>query len=693
MNSDTYWLADPDVERVAAECRRRIDAYAERMDSLGRSDIWRRMSALRFSRDSDSNVAATDVKIGGQRGELIGTRMNMLSRYVRAVGVMVTGSRPSYQARSIASSALAISQVAVGDALCDFAISKRDAEEVAKRAFDYMLLYGEGWTAPAWDERAGKMLGQDEQGRQRYEGDIVITAKRPDEVVRDVDLDESATHEWLLVARQVSRWKLMQQHPELADYIKTANTRTRLEDIRDSLTVRTNTERRQRIGDVVTVYELFAPPSVMLPEGRYAMLLGDRLIADDRAIYDDLAHYPMIADYEPGTCWGHSFLWDQCGPQQVIDALFNSSLSIIHNYAKPTMFIPEGSVLDVSKEASVLPFRVVRGTVPPTMIAMDPSVLAPLFEAFDRVVDAMTQMTGLNDAALGDAGKSQSGQALATMHTMAQQSVSGAQAAYSTGFGEMMFGVIKRFRAFATSERIIQISGSSYTGDVAKFKASDLLSIEGIDTEMGPASLRHSTGKKEFADKMLERGAITMEQYREVMATGKAEPIVDRPRSQRRLVEEENERMRDGKPVAVNLTDDHRAHIQGHACVGDDSELRIGPTDEQGNTIMEQGPPDPMTGMPTMVPAVNPILAARDAHIQEHIEALKNMDPDLASALEAEPVPGQVMAQQMGLQQQQAAQQAPAEGPTALPGGMPVSGVPDNGANNAPVADPGMEIA
>lgn len=691
-----YWLHG-DSSHVAAEMRRRIDLYAERMNQLGRSDIWRRMSALLSSRDSDSNLAATDVRTGGLRGEMIGTRVNYIGRYYRAVDVMVTGSRPSYQARSIASSAEAISQVSVANAVCDYVISKRGAEDATRRALQYMLAYGEGWVSTLWDERSGRAVGTDEQGRERREGDIKITAKRPDEVVRDVDLDECTENDWIIVARQASRWRLAQQHPELAEYIGNARTWTNLETIRDSLRIIRGTQSRQSVGDTVTVYDLYAPPTPMLPEGRFGTLLGDRLIADDIAQYDDLAHYPMIAAVEPGTPWGHSYMWDLCGPQQVVDALTSAMLSTVHNYGRPTLFVPEGSVLDTSKEAMLLPYRVVRGSAAPSMITMDGNVLAPLFAAKDDLVDGMTQITGLNDAALGDASKSQSGTALATMHTMAQQSVSGAQSAYSTGFGKTMFGAVKLFRQFATDERLIHVAGSQYAGDVARFKGGDLWSIEGIDTEMGPAATRHSTGKREFADKMWQMGAIkSPQEYLEAQATGRTEPILDRPRSQRRLVEEENKRLREGKPIAVDPLDDHRMHIQGHACVGDDSELRAPVLDAQGAPIMEPQV-DPATGMVVaMVPVRNPILVARDEHIAGHVAALRSMDPDLASALMTEPVPGQVMAQQMGGQMQQAAPQGePQEEPEmgSLEGTMPVTGVPQTGNNVAPVAKSAIPVA
>ena len=190
----TYWL-DPSREpdEIAAEARSRINRYAERMQTSGRAEVMRRMSRLAFSRDADSGLDARAVQIGGEQGELIGTRDNQLGTLNRQVGNMVTSARPSYTARSIATSAESIMHVNVATALCDFMISRRGAEEAAKRAEMFMQLYGKGWGSVIWNERAGKYIGQDETGRKRYTGDIIFAAKRPDEVVEDIDLDVSST--------------------------------------------------------------------------------------------------------------------------------------------------------------------------------------------------------------------------------------------------------------------------------------------------------------------------------------------------------------------------------------------------------------------------------------------------------------------------------------------------------------------
>jgi hypothetical protein len=645
---ETYWLAETDHEKVATQMLRRINAYAERLHVTGRADVMRRMSRLAFSRDLESGLDAHSVRVGGEQGELIGTRGNLLGRYVRAVHTLVTGTRPSYTARSIADSAEAISQVNTASSLLDFVVSKRGAEDAARRAQIFMALYGEGWLAATWDERVGRELGTDEMGRTRYEGDIRIVAKRPDEVVRDVDLDETSEHEWLIVARQVSRWKLMQQHPEQAEHIRTADTNTQLEDIRDQIKLDVVGARRKN-GDLVTVYELFAPPSCVLPEGRYAMLLGDRLIADDRALYDDFAHYEMVADYEPGTKFGHSFLWDLCGLQQVSDAVLVAIVSAVENYGKPTLFVPEGSSLDTSKDAMMRPFRTVNGTLPPSLISLDANVLAPLLQSKADHVDTMTQISGLNDVALGDAGKSQSGEALATMHTLAQQSVSGAAASYAAAFGRMLFGVILRYRAFAQEERIIQITGESYAADVARFKASDIASIDGVDTEMVPAVMRHAAGRKEVADKLWASGALggDPQRYLEVMATGRIEPILGGPGAQRKLIQAENERLREGKPVAVMLTDDDRLHIAEHAIALSDPEIRV---------------PGP-DGMP------NPLAAAIMQHIAQHMQALAGKTQDVCETLGQVPLTSVVAAAQAQQQAQAAAMMAPP--PTQAPGADP----------------------
>lgn len=713
MNTDkTYWLLEEDDRKVAAEMRRRIENYAERMETSGRWDVWCRMSRLYFSRDSDSGLRATRVSEGGAQGEYIGTRDNYLGRLVRQVYTLITSQRPSFTSRSIADGSESIQQVNVSDKLCDHMVSKRNAEAAVKRADLYMLIFGMGWVAATWDERTGRHLGTEvsvegaepmmvpkgtkipegAQTRQRYEGDIRFSAKRPDEVVYDVDLDETCEHEWLIVAKQVSRWKLAAQHPELADHITSADTFTRLDKLRLDLRL-DGTQKRQTNNDMVTVYELFAPPSAVLPEGRYCMMLGDRLVADDRALYDDFAHYEMTAEYEPGTKNGHSYLWDLCGLQQCSDSANVAMTTMVENTGKLVLFIPEGSDLDTSKEAMMMPYHVVRGSVAPAFLSAGSQALEPLMLTKNAYQDSMTQIAGANDTVMGNSAGTASGEALKTMSALAQQSVSTSQEAYARCSSEAVFGGLKRYRTFASEELIARICGSGRVGDVKAFKES-LANIEGIDAEMGPAELRFSAGKRAFADKMWESGAITTpEAYLEAQATGKVTPLLERPQSQRKLIEAENERLRQGLPCFVSDTDDHRLHIQQHACVGDDVNLRgpmIDPATKQPVMEPQVGPDglpvlDPMTGQPALAPKLNPVLMNLTAHEMEHVRALREMDPDLASALSTEPVPGKVLEQQAGIQaqanamQQQNAEQpappneipAPGEGENINPAGMP----------------------
>jgi len=695
----TYWLAlaayrepaptpeDPEAveipqyvsDAVAAQMLRRINAYAERMRSSGRADVWRRMSRLQFSRDSDSGLRATDVTQGGEKGEMIGTRANLLGRYSRAVSVMVAGSRPSFSARSIASSAEAVAQVNACNALLDFVLTKKKGEQQGKRAELFMQLYGEGWLSATWDERAGKPLGQDAQGRQRYDGDIRITAKRPDEVVRDIDLDETSEHEWLIVARQVNRWKLAQQHPQLADYIRETDTRTELETIRDNLRLDGLSDGRRRNGDTVTVYELFSPPSILVPEGVYAMLLGSKLIALDKALYDDLAHYEMIAEYEPGTKNGHSFLWDLCGLQQCSDSVLTAIISTIENYGKPVLFIPEGSMLNTDKSTQMKAFHEVRGTVKPEFVSLDPGILQPLMAARQSYQDDLTMIAGVNDTVMGDASKSQSGEALATLSALAQQSVSSLQGAYVDGLGDMMFGSTLRFRRFATEERIIQVTGNTYTSDVAKFKAADIASIDGIDMQLDAAIMRSSAGRKEVADKLWQAGpgvVITAEQYLEVQSTGRLEPITKKPSSAQKLIEAENERLREGKQCMVFDTDDDRAHIAEHSTNLDDPDLR----------------------MPNEDGTQKPGVMVTNEHIQQHMQALLRKTPDICAALGQQPLPSVMMAAmappapppgQGGDAQPGEGEQPAQESPPNVGGPVPTgagAGLPPTGIGGADVA-------
>lgn len=132
---------------------------------------------------------------------------------------------------------------------------------------------------------------------------------------------------------------------------------------------------------------------------------------------------------------------------------------------------------------------------------------------------------------------------------------------------------------------------------------------------LGDFSVTHNTtaGKVQMAEQMLQMygDKLPPEQYISVMETGKLESLTSGISDQLTLISIENERLVDGNVEikAIDI-DDHSLHIREHRNVLSDPELRL-----DGELVKR-----------TL------------DHIQEHITALREVDPDLLAMIQQQPL-------------------------------------------------------
>ena len=105
-----------------------------------------------------------------------------------------------------------------------------------------------------------------------------------------------------------------------------------------------------------------------------------------------------------------------------------------------------------------------------------------------------------------------------------------------------------------------------------------------------------------MAEQMLQMGLIrNPKEYFEVINTGNIDVLYEGDMNEILLIKKENEILMSGKPVMAELLDQHAEHIMEHRTVMADPDLRMNP---DLRMVVQQ-------------------------HIQEHIDYLRNVDPDL----------------------------------------------------------------
>ncbi len=567
-----YWASETDPDKLGRRIKDKIENWRQAIQINGRMSLWRRATATYYGLDQDgTRKSAHMIGFAGREGEIAALRGNVFRAFVRQLVVMTTGSRPSFQCRPIAYDATTTEIVTLGNAICDKYLND-SMEQALADAMLHAVLLGEGWVAALWDDTVGKVIGQDPTtGRIAHVGDAVARAYRPDQIIRDTQQD-GTDPSWIVLQRQRSRWDLAAQYPQYRDDILRATYDTYVTPFFLSDSVAQNMTDGLT-GDMVVTYELFHERTDALPNGRMSILCGDTVIADGPIPYEKLPFFPIITSREPGSPHGYGESWDLLAMQSAFDSVLTQIVTVKENFGLRNVFV-QTDTLDTDPIMIGAGMRVLQGTAPPVPIALDVGAVDEGRNALDLLKSLMQMLTGLNDASIGDSGKSSSGAALAMMHNLAQQFNSSLQRAYAAAFESTMTQTLTNLKKFATDERMIHIAGTNRAPLIKRFKADDLSALDGVAVEMGSAAMRSVGMRIETAKALLQGGAITAEQYLEIQATGRLEPITEGPRAQETRAEKLMELVMSGRGYTPLATDPHAECIQRLVAVLDDSDMR-----------------------------------------------------------------------------------------------------------------------
>lgn len=637
---DEYW-ADAPADRLAHHIKERTSRYVNYVDNTGLSRIWRRSMRMYYG-SNDRGDSSNAVKLGGEQGELLRLRANLFRAYTQARLTLIGGSWPSMQVRTNADDSRSSDQVSIGTPLLDDC-SNRIAKMAHLDALLYALLYGEGHVDTRWNHYHGKAYAVGPDNQEIREGEATMSALTPDRVIRDPDVKgRCGSRDWVILRSVQSRFTLAARFPEFRDDILSAplyDHWTQIE-ISDDTAFQTGSDH-----DQVAVYEFWHDKTDAIPDGRYAMVVGDAVLIDQELPYPRLPIASIVTDQQTGRAVGYGDAWDLMGLQEIQDSIISILASVRENFGAIDIWTPPDANLEAEDLAPG--FRWIKAGVKPETIQHGIGYAAESQSAIDIIDNVMKTIAKVNPVIVGDAGKSQSGAALMTMQASAQQANSLQQSSFFDAIQQSMTLYLWLVKTYQKAEKMVPIVGRLKLPTVRRFKGSDIDSLDGVQIELSNPLLNTNAGKLQTADTLLQRGAINPDQYLGVAITGRLESATRSKESQLRLIERENELMSQGIEPVGSITDNHPMHIDDHRCELDDPDVR----------------------------ADSAQLAARTAHLTWHLETWPTMSLDLCAALGIPPAPSSQM-------------QGP---PPGGPGGpQPTQGPPPDAqsANAAPQPNP-----
>lgn len=628
MEHSIYFAAD-EAEKTAAYLNQRTKEWFKHITVNNYlSKIKKSWAAYHGNFYSSSH----EISFGGEQGELVNLAVNHYGNLCTHMLNMVTGSRPSFQCRAINTDRKSKIQAELGNGLLEYYMREKRLERNIKDAVEYAIVLGSGFVKMEWNATKGEademididpeeIADFDEDGNPLdedgnilrptpiYDGDVDFYTLSPFDVAFDPTKESPELQEWVVIRTFVNRHNLKEKYPEFADEIMKIGTKDEeYSNNRISLTSYDKTED-------IPVYELYHKRTeATLGKGRYMMYLSSDVILEDTDMpYRDLPVYRIAPRNILGTPFGYTSMWDILPLQDALNSLYSTIMTNNNAFGVQNILNPQGNNLKVNSlegGLNFLEYNANMGKPEPLQLTATAQETYNFLSMLEKVMETIS---GINSVARGNPESSlRSGTALALVQSQALQFMSGLQQSYIQLLEDVGTGLINILKDFADAPRIASIAGISNTTKMVEFKSEDLEAINRVVVDVGNALAQTPAGRAQIAENLLQMGLLTTpERYLEVLNTGNLKSVTQGMTDELDTITSENETLLTGSgSVIVIDTDHHAMHIREHRAVLADPVLRQ-----------------------------DADLVARTLdHIQSHIDALRNVNPDLLAICGEQPL-------------------------------------------------------
>lgn len=631
--ADLYF-ANQDADRLAANCLAKATTFYNNLTSNDYLDLLRRQWYAYYGQNMDDfGLGSHQISFTGKEGELVSAKVNHYHNIAQHILVMITGSRPEYEARAINTDYKSIVQAYLANSILDYYMRQKNLEDCIRRVTEMAIVLGAGFIRMEWNATAGGTYDADpDTGEKVYEGELEFSTHSPFDVVFDGTKDSWDGNEWIILRDFKNKYNLIAKYPHLADKIRSITSQSETNRYRLAIFSNDDTDR-------IPVYEFFHKKTEACPEGRYMLFLDSNIVLLDIPLpYREIPVYRIAAGEYMGTPYAYSPMFDLYPLQEVADASYSTIATNQSAFGVQNLFVPLGADLEINSLEGAL--NIIQGNAKPEPLQLT-NTPKEVFDMYQMTVQAMETISGVNSVARGDPQASlKSGTALALIQSQALQFISGLQDNYVKLIEQVGGSLLNILKDFANTPKTMELVGKNNRSYLAEaFTGDQIDSISRVIVTVGNPLSKTTAGRVQMAEQMLQMGLVTTPQaYFEVITTGSLESIYESDMNELLLIKDENEELLAGNDVMAEILDKHSEHIKEHRSVMANPELRK-----------------------------NASLRAKvQAHVQEHINFLRTVDPDLLMLIGEKPL---------------AAPAAPQQAPGMAP---PPSGPPQQGPGGPP---------
>lgn len=554
--AEDFWLMKPYFsEEFASEVLERFGRHQDYFDAASAgSVVWSAYRAYHNLSGVDGDPI-TQLQATGEVGELLAMAIPHYRTLVRHQISLFTAERPAWDPQARTSDAESARQVPMASNLLDYVASTGEMDARLAEQVELMMVAGAGYFVTGWDEA----LGLDKQGwfTQR----VFAPWEMAHERVRTYS-DAS----WHIFRTFESRWdwvaRFAKDDPEKAE--KIAKLDTAGADFSSAYRAY-DQDLVSDEGDRIAVLYVIARPTIACPSGRLAIVASEDVVLFDGPYPygNDVTISRMCASEFLGTAIPYSDSWGVLAATEASNAILSMILTRVDVAGVPNFCVTEGSEIEYADIASGnTVWKVPPGQEKPSVV--DLLQIPDAMPAIMQLLNSMAEgVVGINSVTKGQPSENvQSGSMAALLQSMAIQFNSNLERAWVLNLERIGTHHLRVFQRMATEPHAVSIVGSDNKWTVQTFKGEDLKGVLRTSVKTASALSKTTGGRAEIADKLLQRTAITPQEYLEVIQTGTLQPTFAGPVGELTGIKARSEKLARGEPAPALIWDNHQLCIR-----------------------------------------------------------------------------------------------------------------------------------
>lgn len=608
--SDLYWAAEPNTLDLISKLSQKVSDFDRHIDMSGR---WLTARDLYYNYYLVNETTYTFPTYGADGFKRL--NINHFRAILKHLLSLVTAQRVVPEPIATNTDYKSQAQVNFCKNILRYLNKEKKFDAQFQMATETALLLGAAYIAREWDAKLGENYAVDPvTGESKQKGDVVTGVYNWLDVIFDFASGSYEDTNWLILRKYVNRWDLIAKFPAYADQIK-------------AMSVAPET-KRHRLGhiineinnDLIPLYTFHHKKTAALPNGRTTLFLdSNTCLFDGNLPYKRVPVSRITSDSQIDSAFAYSISMDLLPVQKVYNALCSAVCTNQAAFGVQNILIPREAAISLSQlteglNAIYYDPSVTQGAKPEALnLLMNKQEVFTWIEYLEK---KMAQISGVNDTIQGQPEANlKSGTALAFVASQALTFISPLSRSYHDLISDTWTGILDILKEYATTPRMILISGIANKAEAKQFSNEDIENIDRVIVEDGNPLTQTLAGRIQVAQDLVQAGLATKEEYLNVLMTGQLEPIYQYDNAQVMRIKEENEQMQKGQPVKAMSTDNHPLDIREHMVLLNSPEVR--------------NDPDPN----------NPIKLAVTQHVLEHLNMWTTADPRLLVALNIQPAP------------------------------------------------------